>query len=208
MRHARTLALAAAMVVITLSAGWAAAAKSEVGVIEWDRVLEGYTAYKDAAQQQAQFQSAREKILQDRMQTRMLTEAELKEYNDLRKQAAPTEAQTKRMQELAAISDTLDKELADLTALATRTPEQEKRMAELTKLRDDGQAAVTNLRAQLIKEVQDESTRLMQPLQDRLNKAIADVAAQNKLTVVLEKGSVLFGGEDITDKVLAQVNKK
>ena len=43
---------------------------------------------------------------------------------------------------------------------------------------------------------------------DKLKKTIADVAADKKLSAVFEKGSMLYGGEDITQAVIDKAKKE
>jgi len=180
---------------------------SNVGVVDWEQVLAGFTAYQEALKQHQDFTAQRQAVLTAKFQVRMLDEAQGKECDDLRKLAAPTEEQKKRLDELLALSDTVEQELATLKANTSRTPEQEKRMQDLQTLADTNNKALEALQAQLKKEVTDKFTEIMNPLDQKLKKTISEVADQQKLGVVLNKGDVLYGGEDITDKVLAKVNK-
>lgn len=64
------------------------------------------------------------------------------------------------------------------------------------------------------KFVRDSQTKLgkeemarLQEIEKSLNDAIANVAKAGKYDYVLEAGAVKFGGEDITPKVLAEIEK-
>ena len=48
----------------------------------------------------------------------------------------------------------------------------------------------------------------MEPLFKEINLAIRTVANQKKLTVVVDKEAVFYGGIDITDAVVAELKKK
>ncbi len=200
------LALAAALVVV---ASGAALAKepSNIGVVDYEKVLAGYNDYQQAAKTMQAFVAERQARLSEKVQTRLLGEAELKEYDELHKLAAPTDEQKKRLTELLGASDLREQELDTLQATATRTPEQEKRMGELRTAVDTAQKALTGLQQQLEKEIADEKERVTKPMQEKLDKAYAAVAAEMKLAVIINKGDVLYGGEDITEKVLARLNK-
>ncbi|MCD8391759.1 MAG: OmpH family outer membrane protein, partial [Cloacibacillus porcorum] len=50
--------------------------------------------------------------------------------------------------------------------------------------------------------------KLMEPLFKDINLAIRTVANQKKLTVVVDKEAVFYGGIDITDAVIAELKKK
>lgn len=64
------------------------------------------------------------------------------------------------------------------------------------------------------KFVRDSQTKLgkeemarLQEIEKSLNEAISAVAKSGKFDYVLEAGAVKFGGEDITSKVLAEIEK-
>ena len=53
-----------------------------------------------------------------------------------------------------------------------------------------------------------EEQKLMDPIFKDINLAIRTVANQKKLTVIVDKEAVFFGGVDITDDVIAELKKK
>ena len=57
-------------------------------------------------------------------------------------------------------------------------------------------------------ELAQQEQKLMQPLFQDINIAIRTVANQKKLTVVVDKEAVFYGGIDITDEVIAELKKK
>jgi len=52
-----------------------------------------------------------------------------------------------------------------------------------------------------------EEQRLMEPIFNACQEAVRIVARQRNVTVVLERASVYFGGQDITDFVIQQLNR-
>ena len=56
-------------------------------------------------------------------------------------------------------------------------------------------------------ELAQEERKLMEPLFKEINLAMRTVANQKKLTVVMDKGVVFYGGTDITDAVIAELKK-
>jgi outer membrane protein len=48
----------------------------------------------------------------------------------------------------------------------------------------------------------------MEPLFKDINLAIRTVANAKKITVVVDKGAVFFGGTDITAEVITELKKK
>lgn len=194
-----------ALVVGSAAACWA---KSEVGVIDTDKVLSSYTAYQEASKKHEDFTAKRQAVLTVKFRMRLLTEAQTKECEELQKLAAPTAEQSKRLTDLLAASDTAEEELGQLKGKTGRSEAETKRMQELEALAETNAKVIEALQATLKKEVADELKRLMTPLEEKLKQTIAEVAGEMKLTVVLSKGDVLYGGEDITEKVLARLNKK
>jgi outer membrane protein len=57
-------------------------------------------------------------------------------------------------------------------------------------------------------EAAKEEQRLMEPIFKACQEAVRVVAKQRNVTIVLEKASVYFGGQDITDYVVQQLSRK
>ena len=57
-------------------------------------------------------------------------------------------------------------------------------------------------------EAANEERKLMEPLFKDINLAIRTVANAKKITVVVDKGAVFFGGTDITADVITELKKK
>ena len=57
-------------------------------------------------------------------------------------------------------------------------------------------------------EAAREEQRLMEPIYKDCQEAVRVIAKQRNVTIVLEKASVYFGGEDITDYVVQQLTRK
>ena len=57
-------------------------------------------------------------------------------------------------------------------------------------------------------ELAKEEAKLMEPLFKDINLAIRTVANAKKITVVVDKDAVFFGGTDITEAVITELKKK
>ncbi len=57
------------------------------------------------------------------------------------------------------------------------------------------------------RELAVEERKLMEPLFKEINLAMRTVANQKKLTVIIDRGVVFYGGVDITDAVIAELKK-
>ena len=95
----------------------------------------------------------------------------------------------------------VQKQLKDITA-----SKQKEAQTAIDKESDDKKKAqiYQSKRQELAKEEQ----KLMEPLFKDINLAIRTVANQKKLTVVVDKEAVFYGGIDITDAVSGTPGKK
>jgi outer membrane protein len=55
--------------------------------------------------------------------------------------------------------------------------------------------------------LQQKNQELMEPITKNVEESVKKVAEQKGLSVVLDKGAVVYGGVDITQDVLKQVSK-
>ncbi|MDR1509579.1 MAG: OmpH family outer membrane protein [Synergistaceae bacterium] len=58
------------------------------------------------------------------------------------------------------------------------------------------------------REIAEEEQKLMQPLFKEIDMAIRNVATAKKITVVVDKTALFYGGVDITDDVVQELKKK
>ena len=70
------------------------------------------------------------------------------------------------------------------------------------------QAKKANIMQTKRMEAVREEQRLMEPIYKDCQEAVRVIAKQRNVTIVLEKASVYFGGEDITDYVVQQLMRK
>lgn len=61
---------------------------------------------------------------------------------------------------------------------------------------------------QLQQRLQTKNQELLVPINDQVTAAIKGVADSKGLTVVVEKGAVVYGGQDITDEVVKKITGK
>ena len=55
--------------------------------------------------------------------------------------------------------------------------------------------------------IAEEEQKLMQPIYKDIDIAIRTVANAKKITIIVEKASILYGGVDITNEVIQELNK-
>ena len=109
----------------------------------------------------------------------------------------------------------------DSQLIVTRHPSFEQAMTQLQQImRQKENEAVTAMdqepdqarKAQIMQtkrmEAAREEQRLMEPIYRDCQEAVRVIARQRNVTIVLEKASVYFGGEDITDYVVQQLLRR
>ena len=203
------LALGAALLgVATSMPARAEADGPKWGVIDMERVAIEYREMQRLNQEFQDFQRNQEIGLQQKHTTRLLTDAERQEFADLLAMGAPTEARTERLKVLRELSDEREQRLVELRKKDECTEEEAAerqelearhgaRMAELAALQDEMKASRVGKYEGLSKLVADS-----------VDNALKAVAEEQKLALVLRKDSVMFGGVDITEAVLAKLNAK
>ena len=87
----------------------------------------------------------------------------------------------------------------------------------MDKKQNEAKAAIdkepdNNKKAQIFQnkkqEVAVEERKLMEPLFKDIDLAVRAVAAAKKITVVVDKSALFFGGVDITEDVILELKKK
>ncbi len=61
---------------------------------------------------------------------------------------------------------------------------------------------------QLERELQQRELELLNAIRDKVNAAVKAVADAKRLTIVINKTSTVYGGQDITDEVLKKIGGK
>jgi len=183
-----------------------AAADSTWGVVDMARVGADYKGMRDLNDQFQQFQIEQEKKLELRHKTRLLLDEERQEFLDLSQVAAPTEARVQRLQELENLSDERERRRFELRKQEERTEAEEAELKELDELYDKRMEEIAALQADVQQSRLAKYEELSKLVTESVSKAVKAVAEQRKLTIVVRKETVLFGGVDITDDVLAELN--
>jgi Skp family chaperone for outer membrane proteins len=207
---ARSLhALASAALSITLLAvgtAWPEDEAPKWGVLDMVRVRAEYRQMRELNQEFQQFQWEQDRQLQERHKTRMLTDTERQEYGDLSAMAAPTATRSERLKELEELSNERERRLFELRQKEERTPEETAELDELNPRYERRMRELAALQAEFQAASNAKLEELSARLQRNLEEAVKEAAEESKLVLVLVKDSVLYGGLDITDAVLKDLN--
>ena len=67
------------------------------------------------------------------------------------------------------------------------------------------QQLINQYKQRLNREVNERQQKLIKPVMQKIDATIKEVAAEQGVDIVVEKGVVIYGGYDLTPKVLAKV---
>jgi Skp family chaperone for outer membrane proteins len=177
-----------------------------VGTVDLERLRTEYAGLRQLERQFAEFQQQQQAQLDQRKETRLLTDEERQEFLDRSQMAAPTPEAEQRLAELAALSDEREKRLRELHNKEQRTEEEEAEYQQLNSLLERRMSEIAALQSDLQQSVMSKYDELNKLYFDSLNGAVAAVAEERGLALVVTEEVVLFGGADITDAVLERLN--
>lgn len=125
------------------------------------------------------------------------TQAAIANFSETKKAQQSLETQARKIENDARQREVnLEKEQVALTAKGDKLTEKEKQAFE--KRVQEFQAFLQSSQEKLDKEQFEK----LKKIDDILSKAINKIANDEKFDYIVERGAVLYGGEDITDKVL------
>lgn len=188
----------------------AAAESSSIGFVDLNQISE---EIKKTASWQKMVQKATETRtkysteLDDMVQRRHLTEAELKELAELQAKPKPTDAEKEKVTKLLRKSDDMDKEFNDLANTTPLTPQQTTRMQELSELRNKAGQKLQTARGEREEKLQEMEAEMLGELQTKILKVVSDAAKSQNLEIIVDKQALLYGGKDITSVVITKMPK-
>ncbi len=127
---------------------------------------------------------------------------------DLLAMGAPTEARTQRLSELRELSDEREQRLLELGKKDECTEEEAAERQELETRYEARMAELAALQVEMKASRVAKYEELSELVADSVDNAIKAAVEEQKLALVLRKDSVMYGGVDITEAVLAKLNAK
>jgi outer membrane protein len=174
-------------------------------------VQEVFSKYEKTAKSNSELEAFGNQLdaqLKALAQHKLLDDAEVKELQQLVVKADPTDKDRERLAALDEKQKGLDKELIDLQAKKEPTAQESARLKELQDKSTAADAALTKLSEEFEKQFGEKKNKLSEEIRNDILKAIEAVAKDKKLSLVLDKIAVLYGGTDITEPVISRLNKK
>jgi Skp family chaperone for outer membrane proteins len=172
-----------------------------------EEVGEKSVVAQGAKKQMTELKTRLEDALVKRQQVALLTDEQRKELEKLLAKTPASDADKARIAELQAGTEKLEKELLELNQKPNPSEAESARIKDLTARMASARQQMTTEQAQAQKELNENMVKTMSTLQDRIFKAIEEVAKDRGLAMVVHKEARLFGGEDITDAVISKLKK-
>lgn len=177
-----------------------------LGVVDMSKVFDGYKQFQESEKTYQEFMRARQAEFVERTSLRLLGEDELKEYQNLKAVIAPSDEQKQRMEQLKEMARTRDMELKGLQVVSNPTEENKRRTAELQELARKRDDELSQLQKRMGEEISQRNKELSDNLNHQIETALAAVAKDKQIDVVLTKEVVLYGGRDLTPDLLTKLN--
>ena len=218
MRMTWVIVIAASCAMVGTAAWAATKDEPKIGVVDVQRVIKDAPRMKQYSEELEAFKQTLSTKMFLRARNEMLDENEIKELLDLKTKASPTSADNARVKALTDTERSRDDELKKLQETNKLDDAQKARMKELQELqrksKEVGEAATKDSFDQL----ESKSADVWAKAESEMQVAVSKVAEARKLPLVLAKrivlsegetvSAVLFGGIDVTDDVIAKLDRK
>jgi len=179
----------------------------KIGFVDMNSLTESYKTYKQNSEEFSQFVQRRQELLRQRV---MLTEIEWQELDDLQSKDPEklSDEEKQRKTELESLSAQRGKELRELQGVSEPSAEQRRRRQELEQIARANRQRIRDLDAKLSDEIRKKKADLLNGLQTQIRNAVATVAKEKGLSLVLEKDLALYADDalDITKEVTDRLN--
>jgi len=177
-------------------------------VVDMDKVVSGYEAFKQANEEFRRYFMEVERQLEMNRRLRLLEDREVQELKDLRAAVVLTPEQKIRLQQLEALSAAREEELAALEQRgASLTPEEQARRETLTAIAAKRAPEVAAEERKLAEARQKRNEEMSAPFNQAIKNALEKVAKQNRVAVIFSKEVVLWASLDLTEAVLGELNR-
>jgi Skp family chaperone for outer membrane proteins len=190
------------------SAATAADGDLKIGIVDGEKV---YTNAPRVKQYTEELNVLRQELAQKldiRSQNMMLNDAEIQELITLKAKTPSSPAEDARIKALEDTERSRDAEYKTLQGTKEPTADQKARLKELQDMqqhsKDTGNALAKDYDGQLQTKMQELNSKA----EADVREAITKVASEKGVQMVFAKEAVLFGGTDISDDVIKNLDRK
>lgn len=177
-----------------------------IGVVDEDKLGEGYTKYINAMKDINQRAQTLDKQLEARS---LLTEVEGKRFDALIAKETRTAAEEAELQNLVKSGSERRAEFMKLNGQSKRTDAENARVKALLADAQRNAPALQKISDDLFNRIRKQEDQTSKEYTDQANKVIEAVAKEKNLTLVMRKRALIWNADsiDITKEVLDRLNK-
>jgi Skp family chaperone for outer membrane proteins len=177
-----------------------------MGVIDEDRLAEGYTSYREAV---AKLDKQAEEVDSQLAARELMNETEGKTFDELAVKAKRTPEEAAKFAALVKGGTDRRAEYMGLLPIAKKTEQQEARIKVLEDLARTNAAKSRAISDQMYSDIKKQQEETDKSFTDRANNVIAQVAADRKFSMVVRQRAIIWNNPatDITTEVLSRLNK-
>ncbi len=206
----------ATLLVLALAAGaWAlvpGAAQAQnapqptVGMVDVQKAFNDYKVTTTSNDEINKLVATLKRELDLRAANRLLSDAEIQELVKVVNKTPQTDADKQRIDELEKTSKARDEELNSLSNKTDLTEQERTRLRELKELSNKNDASGRTLAEDYSQQIDKRKSELSDKITADLKAAIAKVAQARGLATVVDKIAILYGGVDLTEDVIKELN--
>jgi Skp family chaperone for outer membrane proteins len=189
------------------SADPAAAATSQIGSVDLQRIQSGYAKRQELTDQIDAIKTQLSDRLKRQSASDMLSADQQNQLGTLLAKAPPTDADTAAIAQLENQSSHDTQEMATLQQKADLTDADKLRLNVLVAEHQAGQQALQTISDNYTDQLNTEGDKVEADFSAKVRAAIGTVAKEHGLAVVFDAQLALYTANDITDEVLAHLNK-
>jgi Skp family chaperone for outer membrane proteins len=189
------------------SADPAVPATAQIGSVDLQKIQNGYAKRDDLLKQINDINAQLSDRLKRQSASDMLSADQQSQLGALLAKPQPTDADTAAIAQLENQSSHDTQEMATLQQKADLTDADKLRLNVLMAEHQAGQQALQTTSDSYTDELKEEGDKIQGQFDDKVRAAIAAVAKERGLAVVFDAQLALYTANDITDDVLARLNK-
>ncbi len=204
--------LAVLLIAITMVASPAVAqqpaGRLRIAVVDIDKVGDQYQALAEKDAELRQWMTAQREYLLQLEEFVFLSQENFKEVMQLIELSVPLpEDKATRLEELRRISGDKYRRYLDLQAKTERSAEEKEEFNSLGEAANARRQELAQLEEAVVAEYRQKVDDAQQVLLQEVDKIIAQYAQENGYDLVLDQAWVFYGGENITDYIIEQLNQ-
>ena len=178
-----------------------------VAVIDIDLVGQEYQALQQKGEELERWMTKQMTDLQRLVDFAYLSETNFQEVLQLLELSPPLPAGKQvRLDELESLSSQKEQRFLELRANPSRSPEEEEEFNPLREISATRQEQLQQREQQIIADYQEKRRVADEVLMRTVEETVAEYAEATGYDLVLDKTVVLYGGEDITRRIIEKLN--